>query len=136
MNGKKMIAKPDKIFKYERFNAQSLKNLKAQSIYFASPLLFNDPYDCAITTGFKKLDDNEVIQIRDKYLKTPGISSQAINEFVQSDIQKLRGMFHRIADEIVKNELNNFLTKKGVSCFSESNNDLLMWAHYGDCYQI
>ncbi len=41
--------KPKKLYKYEAFTEQSLKNLKAQAIYFGSPKNFNDPYDCALT---------------------------------------------------------------------------------------
>jgi hypothetical protein len=39
-------AAPATIFKYEGCSLQSIQNLKKQSVYFAPPHRFNDPYDC------------------------------------------------------------------------------------------
>lgn len=129
------IEKPKIIYKYESFNTRSLENLKAQSVYFGSPLKFNDPYDCAITAGIKTPTDEEIEQVRQKYLKRNNIRFATKQELIQSRIQQLREMFVRIAKETFSKAKNDFLKNNGVTCFSERNDDLLMWAHYGGAYK-
>lgn len=126
---------PKKIYKYEHFNIQSIKNLKAQSIFFGSPLTFNDPYDCAITAGFKKLSEQEIEEIRNAYINKPDIPFEVRDEFVNSSTQILRDKFLEIANSTIHLEKQRFLQNNGVSCFSEKNDDLLMWSHYGDQYK-
>lgn len=129
------IEKPKIIYKYESFNTHSLENLKAQSVYFGSPLDFNDPYDCAITEGIKALTDEEIEQVRRDYVKRNDIPPKAKQEFIQFSIQQLREMFVRIAKETFSKAKIDFLKNNGVTCFSERNDDLLMWAHYGGGYK-
>ena len=61
--------KPKEIYKYESFSSQSLKNLKAQSFYFGSPLGFNDPYDCALKAGIEELTKPDISKFRQFYLE-------------------------------------------------------------------
>lgn len=51
---------PRLLYKYEPFSTQSLLNLKRQVIYFGSPLMFNDPYDCALTPNIVIPSDEEL----------------------------------------------------------------------------
>ncbi len=39
-----------------------------------------------------------------------------------------------VAKTVVKNSIEEFLANRGVSCFSETNDNLLMWAHYASNY--
>lgn len=41
-------------------------------------------------------------------------------------------MLVRAARAALKQSSESFLSNKGVTCFSEINDDLLMWSHYGD----
>src|SRR5271170_5830455 len=72
-----MPALPKTIYKYEGFNLQSLHNLKAQSVYFASPRQFNDPYDCTITAHVAEPTAEEIEMMRRCYLNRPDLQGDA-----------------------------------------------------------
>lgn len=126
---------PPRIYKYEALTAQSLRNIKGQVLYFGSPLNFNDPYDCALTPHIKVPSDAEVEAIRHYYLSQERLTSVQRHELETTSIESLRAMFLRSAHSVIKDASDNFLNSCGVTCFSEVNDDLLMWSHYGGCYK-
>jgi hypothetical protein len=129
------MGEPEIIYKYQNFNSESLRNLKAQSLYFSSPLKFNDPYDCAISATVKELTDDEVNIIRNAYIKKTDVPSKIKKQFVVASNKKLKEMFTKIAEDVVAKHRDDFLKNRGVTCFSERNDDLLMWSHYGGKYK-
>ena len=58
-------ANPHSLFKYRAFNAHSLAELINRKIYFASPLDFNDPFECNFSVQYPTnvLSDNTKAQI-------------------------------------------------------------------------
>jgi hypothetical protein len=129
------VTVPPSLFKYEAFSTQALHNLKSQVIYFGSPLKFNDPYDCALTPNLQPLTDAEVEAVRKYYLSRPEIPARARAEFESHAPERLRESFMRAGREAFAKVVNDFLAAKGVACFSERNEDLLMWSHYGGQYK-
>ena len=129
------MAAPPKLYKYEAFSAQSLLNLKSQVLYFGSPLNFNDPYDCALKVNIRQPSDEEVELIRCFYLKQRDLPSAVKDEFTNTSIEKLRISLMRAGAVALHDATNKFLQTKGVTCFAEFNNDLLMWSHYGGKYK-
>lgn len=125
--------KPKKLYKYEAFTEQSLKNLKAQAIYFGSPKNFNDPYDCALTPVITPPSDSEVESIRANLLDELLLHTLAA-EIPNISTQNLREMFLGISKDALKIAQENFM-QRGISCFSEVNDELLMWSHYGGRYK-
>lgn len=125
--------KPKKLYKYEAFTEQSLQNLKGQVIYFGSPKNFNDPYDCALTPIITPPTDAEVESIRADYLDQT-LSSEKIAVFRNTPTQALREMLLRTSNGALAEARKNF-ANRGVSCFSEVNDELLMWSHYGGQYK-
>lgn len=125
--------KPKKLYKYEAFTEQSLQNLKGQVIYFGSPKNFNDPYDCALLPTIKPPSDSEVESIRATYLNHP-ISEKQASEFLKPSTEALRCMLMRASAKAIQTAQENFV-HRGISCFSEVNNELLMWSHYGGKYK-
>lgn len=130
-----MAARPATLFKYEALSLQSLQNLKNQSIYFASPSRFNDPYDCAITAGVADPTDADIEAARFRYLNHPEATEDVRHLFLSAPPRVLRERLVKILGKTVEEQRERFLTTKGVCCFSEINDDLLMWAHYGGCYR-
>jgi len=126
---------PASLFKYESFTVQTLHNLKSQVIYFASPLKFNDPYDCALKPNLQPLTDAEVEAVRQYYLSQPSTPARAREEFETHSQQQLRESFMRAGREVFDKVVSDFLASRGVACFSERNDDLLMWSHYGGQYK-
>lgn len=126
---------PPRLYKYENFDAQSLRNLKSQVLYFGSPLGFNDPYDCALTPNFAPLSDEEVDAIREYYLQitdTPPAPRKQLETFTR---KQMREMLLRAGNAAISASIERFLKTRGVACFSERNDDLLMWSHYGGRYK-
>jgi hypothetical protein len=126
---------PNFLYKYSAFSALSLENLKNQIIYFGSPRSFNDPYDCSVTPAIRIPSDIEISRTRDRYLASPLITSAARDELHRATIEQMRQLFLRSAAQAATEKVNEFSEKRGVSCFSESRDDLLMWAHYGGTYR-
>jgi len=122
---------PSKLYKYESFTAQALQNLKNQAIYFGSPNNFNDPYDCAIFPKVKMPSDEDLEHIRSSYLREENLPPDVREQFVNSSVSGLRATITQIAQRIIDDAIADFLEKRGVSCFSERNDSLLMWGHYG-----
>lgn len=126
---------PPTIYKYEGFTVQSLRNLKAQTIYFGSPKYFNDPYDCALRPGVSEPTDDQIEEVRTHYLSQADLPARGRRELEQMSSKQLRDIVVRSAKHLVEDQAERFLSKHGVSCFSEVNDDLLMWAHYGGRYK-
>ena len=129
-----MADRPPIVYKYESFNVQSLLNLKAQSLYFGSPRNFNDPYDCAITATIRDPSAEEVELIRKCYVddKVPDALRE---QFRSMSLDELRQLLISSARNGLAEVREKFLNSKGVTCFSECNDDLLMWGHYGGQYK-
>lgn len=112
-----------------------MQNIKGQILYFGSPLSFNDPYDCALTPNIKSPTDEETEAVRAAYLSQERITHQAWHEFKAKSTQELREILLRVAHGAIKQATDGFLRDRGVTCFSEKNDDLLLWSHYGGRYR-
>jgi hypothetical protein len=126
---------PETIFKYEDFTVNSLLNLKSQSIYFGSPQNFNDPYDCAITAVIADPTPEEMQRLFEYFMDYQGVPVDIKSTLSNMPPQERKAELTKIAERSLKEQRDNFLTKMGVSCFSERNDDLLMWSHYGGRYK-
>lgn len=49
--------------------------------------------------------------------------------------EELAEMLDRLGQEVLNQHKERFLNTKGIACFSELNDDLLMWSHYGGHYK-
>ena len=123
---------PDRLYKYEPLTARTLQNLKEQVIYFGSPRGFNDPYDCALTPRIKEPSDNDVERVRQKYGDDLTLTPKIRADFQRMSSEQLRRIVQRIGNKSLHEDIEEFLSKYGVSCFSEVNDSLLMWSHYGE----
>ena len=106
-------------------------------LYFASPLQFNDPFDCNppfSITQYSKKDLRDYAQetfhrcgIRDPALK-------AITKKTVASILRNYSSISHIAEHFVRICLD-VNSQYGVLCLSENPHDILMWSHYGDCHR-
>lgn len=125
------MTRPTRLYKYESFNAQALENLKNHSLYFSSPSHFNDPYDCAVFPSVKEPTDDDVERIRNYFLQNSETSEQAKLQFKKLTTSGLRVVLLRQGQNVLDKAVAEFISTNGVSCFSERNDSLLMWGHYG-----
>jgi hypothetical protein len=123
---------PARLYKYESFSAQSIENLKNQVLYFNSPLRFNDPYDCAVFPSIAEPNDSEVEEIRAHYLAINDLEPKVRVAFERTSIPGLRIMLLRMGQDVLDRQLQEFVSKRGISCFAEKPDNLLMWSHYAD----
>jgi hypothetical protein len=126
---------PPRLYKYESLTTRTLQNIKGQILYFGSPLGFNDPYDCALTPNIRAPTDEETEAVRALYLSQERLTEQHRHEFKTQTTQQLREMLLRAAHDAIKQSTEVFLKSRGVACFSEKNDELLMWSHYGGRYR-
>ena len=126
---------PKKIFKYYPVSKLSFKSLKSQTVYFASPRNFNDPYDCAISVQFIDLTDEELNEMRDFFLKNREMPESTKKVFSNSPKEELKNKFCASVNKILTEYKEDFLNERGVCCFTENNDNLLMWSHYADIYK-
>ncbi|WP_254619259.1 DUF2971 domain-containing protein [Vibrio metschnikovii] len=124
---------PEKLYKYESVSVQSLLNLKTQTVYFAPPSGFNDPYDCAIKAQVEEPSTEELEQLKSIFLTKPW-PAHVLDKLASTPTEELRPMLMRATREANEQVIDKFIENRGVSCFSEVNDELLMWAHYSDKY--
>ena len=129
------MQKPLYLYKYFSFSAQSLLNLKGRVIYFGSPLGFNDPFDCAVSPLIESPSDDEVVKLRDSVIHSSNMSREFIEKLKQEDLNVVRDTLIQGAKIALAIESKKFAAQRGVSCFSERKDDLLMWSLYGGVYK-
>ena len=126
---------PKTIFKYEGFTVQSLLNLKKNSVYFGSPQNFNDPYDCAIKASVAEPTPDELQRVLEYYCSDPDKPTHLKTNFKAMPLHELKAQMLNGATKALDDARDNFLRTNGVTCFSERNDNLLMWSHYGGQYK-
>jgi hypothetical protein len=126
---------PAKLYKYSAFTAQNLESLKNQQIYFNSPKNFNDPYDCSVTPIIKAPSDADVETLRAQFLRDTVGNEDIHRNIASASRQNLCEMVVQSATKMAAVKVKEFSETKGVCCFSEGCDDLLMWAHYGGNYK-
>lgn len=126
---------PEILYKYRNFDARSISMLADNQIYFASPLDFNDPFDCvAHEHMFETLNPQSLELLANIHPQvspeniTPG-NTERLMEAIQlhPEIQKI------IAEQ--KDALPRFLDETGILCLSACNNSILMWSHYANYHK-
>jgi len=127
--------KPNKLYKYESVSVQSLLNLKNQVLYFGAPANFNDPYDCAITAKVREPTNEEVKEFREKYTKIDEIPLVTRENLEKVHGSALKQWLVRAGQKSMNQIAEDNIQKRGITCFSEVNNELLMWSHYADKYK-
>ncbi len=121
---------PPKIYKYESWNEHSLKNLKNQHLYFSDPRSFNDPFDCSIDFKISEMSDEEFHRIHTHFLETCPDRNEFIKKFGEICSESFKAFIVPVIEEKAKEATDIFFRNRGVTCFSESNNEILMWSHY------
>lgn len=112
---------PALLYKYYSDNELYLNSVRNNQMWYSAPCNFNDVFDCDISIDKKKVF-NEALKL---FPDQRGIrqGSKMWRDFkgvINQQLRKLRDHF----DELRQTT--------GVSCFSESDHSLLMWAHYAN----
>ena len=116
-NTTKETQKPEILYHYRPPTKRALDNLSKQVIYFGAPRKFNDPYDIGTPPSVSKLTPEEYLQ---------GCEARGIDNPVPKDV------FDKTANLFLREEQIVLRNMSGIACFSEDNDNLLMWSHYAD----
>lgn len=107
-----------KLYKYFTINDNFYSSIEESYLWFSKPSDFNDPFDCKMNLK-----------------KSPGRAGEQIVKNLSEDLRALltspmdRDEFAYL---MMKKTYNDLRDKIGIVCFSEVNDNILMWSHYGD----
>lgn len=145
---------PEKLYRYRKYNQDTIKDLKTFIIRPSSPQFFNDPYDCQIFIDkneiFEKIQNANFKYYISKWLElNPNFENLLSSEqkkslseaFVQSNqnlaitFKLFLPMFNKMVDEAIYQSLALIKQITKICCFSEDVKSPLMWAHYTDSHK-
>ena len=112
---------PALLYKYYSDTPEKLDAVKENRMWYSAPCNFNDVFDCDISIDDKKMFNEALKLFPDKRGIRPG--SNAWKNFRTTMTQQLRAL---------RSQFDELRNTTGVSCLSESENSLLMWAHYAN----
>jgi hypothetical protein len=124
-------------YKYRSINKYTYSLLINNELYFNRPNNFNDPFDCKLDCFHKGTHDEWITFFIQRGIH-PAEASNTIREYLKKGImkQKSDGI---LLDNTKKNNLKLYKNincvldvgnKLRPCCFSELNNDILLWSHY------
>lgn len=143
---------PPSFFKYKTLNKYTIDSIEKDEIWLADITTLNDPFECAVQLDY---DQNYRIMYANpelrKILATEigiHLSDSEIQEIIASDHPNYRYTeicaakhipLRYTPDELlskIQDQWNAFVQETNehlkITCFSEYNDSLLMWAHYAN----
>lgn len=115
-----MIKMNTKIYKYLPMNLNTIRLLVTGHLYLVSPSRLNDPFESEFE--FEKIDNIPDIDFLKKIFTNKKIDVDKINQ----------NNFYEHLKELLKDILDE---EYGITCFSEVNDDILMWSYYANSHK-
>ncbi len=107
---------PASIYKYYKDTTENFEAIINNQMWYSVPSKFNDVFDCEIIVDKDKLL-NSFLQTQQKVrIGSPAWKQAQLQ--VQKEALNLQGTFQKMRSEM------------GITCLSEVDDSLLMWAHY------
>ena len=116
-----MCCAPSSLYKYYSDRQEKLETVKRNKMWYSAPCNFNDVFDCDMS-----MDEKGIFQsILQMYPDKRGIreGSPIWRDLLKTCRQQIRTF--QSSYDILKSRM-------GISCLSESDDSLLMWAHYAN----
>ena len=115
---------PASLYKYYSDTPEKFEAVKENKMWYSAPCNFNDVFDGDISIDHKKVFTEALKLVPDKRGIRPGSNAwKNLQATINQQLRALRGNFEEM----------RYTT--GVSCLSESETSLLMWAHYAHNHQ-
>ena len=126
---------PEILYKYRSFDARSISMLANDQIYFASPLDFNDPFDCVAHEHMFETPYPESLELLARL--HPDVSPEAITRENTEHLIEAISQHPEVNQIIIeqKKALQELTTKLGVLALSARNDSILMWSHYANYHK-
>lgn len=155
---------PSRIFRYRKCNEASLNALLENKLFFSTPNMFNDPYDCLVYFDLNKIKSEietignattkrQLINIILEAKRTGQIPPQLSETFVNTLISLNDDVIEKVIEsrddaffeEVRKEYLKNLQTTERllsiyhnkiarIACLAEEKDNILMWSHYADSH--
>lgn len=112
---------PKVLYKYYPDITDRFKTIENRMMWYSAPIHFNDVFDTDFAIDRKAIETSIINQLYNgkkirhgskEWLDIRKLATQAISSF--------------------RKELSTFRSDLGISCFCESNDSMLMWAHYAN----
>ncbi len=118
------------LYKYIDY-AGGLKLLSNSNLLIKNPAKFNDPYDCYPgLINFDNMPDDFIKDLINKYYSH--LSRQERKEKIISTIKNSKSDLI----ELFKTDfINRERQKRGITCFTEEHQNLLMWSQYAESHK-
>lgn len=115
---------PASLYKYYSDKQRKFKEIKDGKMWYSAPCKFNDVFDCDISIDDKKVFDEALKLFSDKRGIRPGSRMwKDLRAQITKDLNRMRRTFDELR------------SGTGVACLCESDDSLLMWAHYANNHQ-
>lgn len=121
----------DVLYKYGCINSYSDQLFTTGRIYFASPDIFNDPFECdpVVSThnlSRKKYREFLIRKAKENGENSAGARAKAAQIMKAGLIKKPNTLLK------IRQEMKEYYNRAGMYCLSETRDDILMWSHYAD----
>ena len=100
------------------------KNIENSALYFNTPDGFNDPFDN--TPSYNISSESQKVLLHCFLQDNRNLS----DTFTHVDHNLLDRTFKDVFKQVDYDKLNN--AKRGITCFSRNNANILMWSHYAN----
>lgn len=112
---------PAFLYKYYSDDPQKLETVKLCKMWYSAPCNFNDVFDCDISIDEQEVFNSALQMAPDKRgIRSGSPMWRQLKQTVGKEIRSLRTTF------------DHMKTTTGIACLSESDDSLLMWAHYAN----
>lgn len=114
-------AAPQYLYKYYGDNLDRLETIKKNKMWYSAPCNFNDVFECEAAIDKDSIVEDIMRQILPaKMLSIKKNQKQSFDEEMYPAIENMKNVFQSLRETY------------GVTCFSEKDDSLLMWAHYAN----
>jgi len=130
---------PARLYKYRDTSKSTEAIFEERKVFFAPPSAFNDPFDCGfhvLVTGAKNEALTEALAWTEVKEKLPDLAPHEQIEAAKEVASKLIATRREELEGIIIAKLSRETNERaGICCFTEVNDDILMWSHYANCHR-
>lgn len=125
-----LLKDPNSVFKYVPFSIRTLEILIKGGLWFGHPKNLNDPYEGEFLVNSSEELPNDAFLHNFYQHSFFNLSDAALKEKLNT-IKKHPKIYFRDVYEYIKSRVKE---EYGVSCFTRTPSDILMWTHYADSH--
>lgn len=109
------------LYKYYNDTTLALNTIRTNQMWYSAPCNFNDVFDCDISINQQEIFNHALkLAPPNKPIRQGSLVWKELSKEISKQLKLLHSDFAKTRSTI------------GVACLSESENSLLMWAHYAN----